>query len=129
MPALLLDTHALLWWLAGDKHLSKSAHAAIEDEANEIYISAVTAWEIATKIQIGKLLAPALTGGGLTRALVTQGFHELPVSIDHGERAGSLAGEHRDPFDRMLIAQAQAEAMTIVSNEAVFDGYGVTRIW
>lgn len=129
MPTLLLDTHALLWWLAGDDQLSAAARGAIADEANEIFVSAASAWEIATKIRIGKLPAPALEGGGVTRAIAAQGFHELAISVDHGERAGSLPGSHRDPFDRMLIAQAQAEAMTLVSNESVFDSYGVTRVW
>ena len=129
MAALLLDTHALLWWLAGDDRLSVAARAAIADEANEIFVSAATAWEIATKARIGKLPAPALTGSGMMRTIAAQGFHELAITVAHGERAGSLPGMHRDPFDRMLIAQAHAEAMALVSNETVFDGYGVTRVW
>jgi PIN domain nuclease of toxin-antitoxin system len=129
MARLLLDTHALLWWLAGDRSLSAKAREAIADEANEIFVSAASTWEIATKIRIGKLPAPALTGGGVTRAIAAQGFEPLAVTAEHGERAGSLPGAHRDPFDRMLIAQAQAEAMAIVSNETVFDQFGVTRIW
>jgi PIN domain nuclease of toxin-antitoxin system len=129
MPPLLLDTHALLWWLAGDDQLSETARGAIADEANEIFVSAATAWEIAASIRLGKLPAPALAGGGVRRAIAAQGFHELAITVDHGERAGSLPGSHRDPFDRMLIAQAQAEAMTLVSNDSVFDSYGVARVW
>lgn len=129
MPALLLDTHALLWWLAGDDQLSAAARRAISDDANEIFVSAATSWEIATKVRIGKLPVPALAGGGVMRAIAAQGFHELPITVDHGERAGGLPGSHHDPFDRMLIAQAQAEAMALVSNESVFDSYGVTRVW
>ena len=129
MAALLLDTHALLWWMAGDRRLSAKAREAIADEANEVFVSAATTWEVATKIRIGKLPAPTLAGGGLTRAITAQGFETIAITADHGERAGSLRGAHRDPFDRMLIAQAQAEAMAIVSNETVFDEFGVTRIW
>lgn len=127
--ALLLDTHALLWWLAGDRRLSKAARAAISDESNEVFVSAASAWEIATKSRLGKLPVPALAGAGMMRAITAQGFSELSITIAHADRAGSLPGEHRDPFDRMLIAQAQAEAIPIVSNESVFDGFGVARIW
>lgn len=129
MAALLLDTHALLWWLAGDRRLPVKARDAIGDEANEVFVSAASTWEIATKIRIGKLPAPTLEGGGLTRAIATQGFATIAITAEHGERAGSLRGAHRDPFDRMLIAQAQAEGMAIVSNETLFDEFGVTRVW
>jgi PIN domain nuclease of toxin-antitoxin system len=129
VASLLLDTHTLLWWLAGDRRLSAKAREAIGDEANEVFVSAASTWEIATKIRIGKLPAPALAGGGLTRAIAAQGFETIAITADHGERAGSLRGTHRDPFDRMLIAQAQAEAMAIVSNETLFDEFGVTRMW
>lgn len=129
LAALLLDTHAFLWWLAGDARLSKAARSAISDESNDIFVSAATAWEIATKVRLGKLPLPALAGAAMLRAITSQGFHELSVTVAHGERAGSLAGEHRDPFDRMLIAQAHAEAMLLVSNETVFDSFGVTRVW
>lgn len=129
MASLLLDTHTLLWWLAGDRRLSAKARDAIEDETNEVLVSAASTWEIATKIRIGKLPASTLAGGGLTRAIAAQGFETLAITADHGERAGSLPGAHRDPFDRMLIAQAQAEAMAIVSNESLFDQFGVMRMW
>ncbi|MEO9226719.1 MAG: type II toxin-antitoxin system VapC family toxin [Gemmatimonadaceae bacterium] len=129
LAGLLLDTHAFLWWLAGDARLSKRARSAISDESNDIFVSAATAWEIATKVRLVKLPLPALEGAAMLRAITSQGFHELSVTVAHGERAGSLAGDHRDPFDRMLIAQAHAEAMSIVSNEAIFEGFGVTRVW
>ena len=129
MARILLDTHALLWWLSGDRHLSAKVRNGIGDPANEVFVSAASTWEISTKIRIGKLTAPALMGGGVTRAIAAQGFSVLAITADHGERAGALPGEHRDPFDRMLIAQAQSEGMAIVSNEQVFDAYGVTRIW
>ncbi|MEO5814497.1 MAG: type II toxin-antitoxin system VapC family toxin [Gemmatimonadaceae bacterium] len=126
---LLLDTHALLWWLAGDaRNLSKPAREAIGDADNSVYVSAASAWEIATRQRTGKLDAGVLSGQ-MTRVIAQQTFITLDISMDHAERAGALAGAQRDPFDRMLIAQAQAENLTLVSNESVFDGYGVSRLW
>lgn len=125
---LLLDTHALLWWLAGDPHLPLAARKAIGDAENAIFVSAASAWEISTKHRLGKLDASALVGK-LGTVLASQSFETLDITLDHAERAGSLPGAHRDPFDRMLIAQAQAENLTLVSNETVFDAYGVARLW
>ncbi len=126
---LLLDTHALLWWLAEDSSLPASARRAIANKNNTVVVSAASAWEIATKVRLGRLEAAADLTSDLPGYLAQERFEGLPVSIEHGIRAGSLPGSHKDPFDRMLIAQAQAESLTIVSNEAVFDGYGVRRIW
>ena len=126
---LLLDTHALLWWLAGDRaKLSRRARAAIEDDENSVHVSAATAWEIAAKLRLGKLDADVLADG-ISPILAAQTFISLDITVDHAERAGMLPGDHKDPFDRMLIAQAQAENMTLVSNELLFDGYGVKRLW
>jgi PIN domain nuclease of toxin-antitoxin system len=126
---LLLDTHALLWWLAGDaEHLSLNARAAIEEPDNAVYVSVASAWEIATKQRLGKLDAGVLANQ-IGRVIADQAFLALDITIDHAERAGALRGEHRDPFDRMLIAQAHAENLTLVSNEIVFDGFGVSRLW
>jgi PIN domain nuclease of toxin-antitoxin system len=125
---LLLDTHALLWWLAGDRQLPSSARSAIADEENLVLVSAASAWEIATKHRLGKLDATALVGQ-IASVLAEQDFATLDMTVDHAERAGSLPGDHKDPFDRMLIAQAQAENLTLVSNEIVFDSYGVQRLW
>lgn len=125
---LLLDTHALLWWLAGDKHLSPAARRAIGDADNTVLVSAASAWEIATKHRLGKLDASSLVGQ-LGAILASQRFEALEVTIDHAERAGMLPGEHRDPFDRMLAAQAQAEKLVVVSNDEVFERYGVAREW
>jgi PIN domain nuclease of toxin-antitoxin system len=124
----LLDTHALLWWATGDAKLSRRARALISDEANEIYVSAASAWEIATKVRLGKLEWPA-TAGTVGDYVLGQAFRPLPISLGHAERAGVLRIEHRDPFDRMLIAQAQVEDMWLVSNEVVFDAAGVRRTW
>jgi PIN domain nuclease of toxin-antitoxin system len=126
---LLLDTHALIWWLEGHALLSADAKAAISDEANEVFVSAASAWEIATKHRLGKLpLAGALVSA-LEDSVAGQGFEPLPISLRHGQIAGGLPGPHRDPFDRMLIAQALLESMVLVSNETPFDAYGVGRLW
>jgi PIN domain nuclease of toxin-antitoxin system len=126
---LLLDTHALLWWLAGDKQLSPTARWALEDEDNPVYVSAASAWEVATKHRLGKLPKAGPLAKNFASEVVRQGFLELAISLDDGQRAGALAGHHRDPFDRMLIAQSKAHDLALVSNEEVFDSYGVIRIW
>ena len=126
---LLLDTHALLWWLAEDPSLPASARKAIAHKNNTVMVSAASAWEIATKVRLGRLDAAADLTGDFVAYLAHEQFEGLPISVAHGIRAGSLPGTHKDPFDRMLIAQAQAENLTIVSNESIFDAYGVRRIW
>jgi PIN domain nuclease of toxin-antitoxin system len=126
---LLLDTHALIWWLAGDPSLSTGAKAAIVDPNNEVFVSAASAWEIATKYRIGKLPQAVSLAMDVSGVLAAQGFFELPISMQHGQMAGSLPGPHRDPFDRMLIAQARLADLVLVSNEAVFDRYGIRRLW
>lgn len=126
---LLLDTHALLWWLAGDLALSTRARNAIADDGNEVYVSAASAWEVTTKYRLGKLAGAGPLAVDFAREVASQGFLSLPITLQHGQSAGTLPGTHRDPFDRMLIAQARDERMALVSNESVFDEYGVTRIW
>ena len=126
---LLLDTHAFLWWLAGDDALSVAARTAIADDGNGVFISAASAWEITTKHRIGKLRGVGAIIADLDRAIADQGFSGLPISVRHGQVAGALPGPHRDPFDRMLIAQAMLENLVLVSNEQPFDAYGVRRFW
>lgn len=126
---LLLDTHALLWWLAGDDQLSAAAREAISDEENEVFDSAASAWEVATKHRIGKLPGAGPLAVDILREIRRQGFVALPISVEHGQAAGSLPGHHRDPFDRMLIAQARDERLALVSIERVFDDYGIERVW
>jgi PIN domain nuclease of toxin-antitoxin system len=126
---LLLDTHALLWWLDGDPRLSGNAKTAIEDGANEILVSAASAWEIATKVRIGKLPDAVYVAEHLPDVIADQQFRSLPISLVHARRAGLMAGLHRDPFDRMLIAQALMEGLILVSNETLFDSFGVERLW
>ena len=92
-------------------------------------MSAASAWEIATKVRLGKLPTAADLASDFSGQIEREGFQLLPISADHGIRAGLLPGPHKDPFDRMLIAQAQAENMAIISNEAVFESYGINRFW
>ena len=126
---LLLDTHAFLWWVAGDEALSAAARTAIADEGNEVFVSAASAWEITTKHRLGKLPGVAAIIAALDTAIVEQSFIGLPISVRHGQVAGGLPGPHRDPFDRMLMAQAMADNLVLVSNERAFDAYGVGRLW
>ena len=126
---LLLDTHAFLWWLAGDSGLSNLARSAIADEGNEIFVSVASAWEMATKHRIGKLPGLEPIAADLEAAIAGQGFKALAITLRHGQVAGALPGSHRDPFDRMLIAQAMLEDFVLVSNEEPFDVYGVRRLW
>jgi PIN domain nuclease of toxin-antitoxin system len=126
---LLLDTHALLWWLSGDPQLVGPARQVIQDEGSDVYVSAASAWEIATKARIGKLPGAESLAQDFAAEIERHGFLPLPISVEHGQRAGNLPGPHKDPFDRMLIAQAHAENLILVSNEAIFDQYGIQRQW
>jgi PIN domain nuclease of toxin-antitoxin system len=126
---LLLDTHALIWWLAGDESLSHAARDAIADDANEAFVSAVSAMEVSTKYRIGKLPGAARLAQDFEAIVASQGFLELPLTIRHARIAGGLQGAHKDPFDRMLIAQALSEDVVLVSNELLFDAFGVSRLW
>ncbi|HVZ23590.1 MAG TPA: type II toxin-antitoxin system VapC family toxin [Vicinamibacterales bacterium] len=126
---LLLDTHALLWWLDGDRRLSVRARRLIGDETNAVLVSAASAWEITTKFRLGKLPGAADVAADVLGCVAGQGFLTLDISVLHAQRAGGLPGLHRNPFDRMLVAQAQLEDIAIVSDDAVFDGCGVRRVW
>ena len=126
---LLLDTHAFLWWLAGSDRLSQPARRAVEDEANDILVSAASAWEIATKYRLGRLPGASEVALDIAGAIADQGFEELEITVEDAGRAGALSGSHRDPFDRMLIAQALARNLPLVSSESPFDSYGVRRLW
>lgn len=125
----LLDTHALLWWLSDDPALSRRAREAIAAVKNTLIVSAASAWEVATKVRIGKLPTAANLAADFAGQLKREGFEALSISTEHAVRAGSLAGSLKDPFDRMLIAQAQAENVPLISNEALFDAYGIRRLW
>ena len=126
---LLLDTHTLLWWLSENPSLPASARKLIANKNNDVLVSAASAWEIATKVRLGKLPIAIDLAHDFGAYLERERFDILAVSVEHGIRAGLLPGPHKDPFDRMLIAQALAENLAIVSNDVVFDGYGVKRAW
>ena len=125
----LLDTHALLWWLADDPALSRTARKVIAETKNTLLVSAASAWEIAIKVRLGKLPTAVDLTADFASQIEREGFHLLPISAEHGIRAGLLPGPHKDPFDRMLIAQTQAENIPIITNETVFETYGVRRLW
>ncbi len=125
----LLDTHALLWWISDDPALSQPARIFIAETTNTGIVSAASAWEIATKVRLGRLPNASDLAYDFTTKLEREGFELLDITPEHAIRAGLLSGPHKDPFDRMLIAQAQAEGVPIISNEHVFDAYGVHRIW
>ena len=114
---LLLDTHALIWWWKDDRNLSTEVRTAMIDKANEVFVSAVTAWEIATKVRKGQLPEMREILPQFTDHVLRDGFRFLPVSADHGLRGGSLGGAHKDPFDRLLAAQALIENLTLISRD------------
>jgi PIN domain nuclease of toxin-antitoxin system len=126
---LLLDTHTLLWWLTENSSLPHSARKLIANKNHDVLVSAASAWEISTKVRLGKLPIAIDLAHDFTAYLERERFDTLAVSAEHGIRAGLLPGPHKDPFDRMLIAQALTENLAIVSNDVVFDGYGVKRAW
>lgn len=115
--------------MTNDRALPASTREIITDASNTIFLSAATAWEMAIKHKIGKLPIVANFVADIPGAIEAENFVELPISVVHGQMAGALDGHHKDPFDRMLIAQALSEDLTLVSNETQFDAYGVTRLW
>ena len=126
---VLLDTHAFLWWIADSERLSAPARTVIADELNDIVVSAASAWEIATKFRIGKLPGCEAVAVDVAGHIAGQGFEELAIGVADAERAGRLPGPHRDPFDRMLAAQALARELPVVSVDPIFDRFGVIRLW
>ena len=126
---LLLDTHAFIWWLAGSDRLPAAARRAIGNESNEKLVSAASAWKIATKRRIGKLSGAEALADNVPGAIAGEGFAELPITVEDTVRAGSLPGLHRDPLDRMLIAQALAHNLVFISIETLFDRYSIRHLW
>ncbi|HJX94136.1 MAG TPA: type II toxin-antitoxin system VapC family toxin [Candidatus Acidoferrum sp.] len=128
MERVLADTHAFVWWIEGREQLSYQVREILENPETTIYISAASAWELAIKARIGKFKSSALVSG-FSAELEKEGFLELPISIKHAVRAGMIKAAHKDPFDRMLAAQAQLEGLPILSNDKIFDKLSVRRIW
>ena len=122
---LLLDTHAVLWFLRGDERLSESARRHLADEANRVLLSAAVAWEISIKRSLGKLVAPP----DYVSALLDAGVQPLAISVEHARAVERLPAHHRDPFDRMLVAQAIVEGAALVSRDEALRPYDVTLIW
>jgi PIN domain nuclease of toxin-antitoxin system len=128
VKGILLDTHAFLWFATGDEALSIVARDAITT-TSDVFVSAASAWEVRTKYRLGRLSSAAVLAHDLRAAVERLELTELPIDFADGDLAGALAGTHRDPFDRMLIAQSLNHELSLVSNETVFDDFGVTRIW
>ena len=126
---ILLDTHAFIWWFVLSERMSQAARQAIRDYDNDVLVSAATAWEIATKHRLGRLPEAATSALDIPRAIASQDFEEMPVTVNDAARAGALPGPIRDPFDRMLIAQALVHNLVLISNESLFGHYGVRRLW
>jgi PIN domain nuclease of toxin-antitoxin system len=126
---LLLDTHTFLWFCQDDPSLSASAKALIEDPSNRKLVSLASCWEIAIKAGLGKLALGEPSGTYIPNALARTGFDLLSIALIHMTGVESLPKHHKDPFDRLLISQAQAEGIPVVSADAQFDAYGVTRLW
>ena len=121
MRRLLLDTHAFLWWLSDDPALGVEARQMMSEPRNQVLVSAASIWEISIKQAKGMLEAPE----DLEALVEDEGFTKLPISLFHGQQAGKLPEIHRDPFDRMLIAQAQAEGLELVTADGIIPQYGV----
>ena len=122
---LLLDTHAALWWLADDARVGRDAERQLSDETNRVLLSAAVIWEVAIKRSLGKLQAPA----DLAETLLNAGAQPLAVTLDHAAGGEELPWHHRDPFDRLLVAQALAEGAVIVSQDVRLGQYGVSLLW
>lgn len=125
----LLDTHTLLWWLSADEQLSVQARSIVADAENDIYVSAASAWEIATKFAKGRLPTASLILPDFEGVIQQEGFIELPINSAHMVRSAMLPGEHRDPFDRILAAQAIIENMALISIDEKMPSLGVLTRW
>ena len=125
---VLLDTHALVWWFNDPSQLSKRADAIIANTQNTVLVSAAVAWELSIKVNLGKLNALSLITD-FSERLEREGFTELPIGVAHATRAGLLPLHHRDPFDRLLVAQAQDLGIPILSADTSLDRYDIKRVW
>ena len=126
MTRLLLDTHAFLWWLTDDPALGPAARAAISDPAAVVYVSAASIWEISIKSELGRI---EILASDIVAEISANNFAELPIAARHADRAGHLPAHHADPFDRVLVAQAQLEGLVCVTRDPAFEVYGVPVLW
>jgi PIN domain nuclease of toxin-antitoxin system len=127
--SLLLDTHTALWFFNNDEALSTSAKAQIENYQGRIYVSIASLWEVGIKVSVGKLTLPGAFVDFFTRQLNLNQIEILSISLEHLHTITTLPHHHRDPFDRLIIAQALSEQMPVVGTDTVFDLYGISRIW
>lgn len=125
----LLDTHTLLWAAYSKQQLSSRVRRILASSANQVFVSAASAWEIATKFRLGKLPAAQILASDFQPTVTAAGYLLLSISVEHALRAGLLPGSHRDPFDRMLAAQALLENMPLLSADPFLEAFGVRRIW
>jgi len=126
---LLLDTHVLVWWFAGDLRVPQRLRDLVSVSDTVVHVSAATAWELATKHRLGKLPEAALLVEGFFDFIDRCNFVRLPVTVEHGHRAGLLPGDHKDPFDRMLVAQALIEDLELVTADPALAGLGARVMW
>lgn len=126
---VLLDTHALIWYVDQDHLLSASAHAAITNPDNELFLSAATIWEISIKVGLKKLTLSTSYRQWMNKAIADLGLTLLPITVEYAGAQAELPRHHGDPFDRLLAAQAQVEDVPVVSADEVFDEYKIDRIW
>ena len=129
MRKILLDSHALFWFIDGDARLSNAARGAIEAADCTVYVSTVTAWEIASKFRLGKWPKAQALANDLASVMFTLGFQPLPLSLAHARHAGMLQNSHRDPFDRLLAAQAEIEDIPLVTVDPAFRHFKVRTLW
>jgi len=126
---LLLDTHAVLWWLEANSKLGRNAAHEISDPANQCWLSAVSVFEIETKHRLGKLSLPTTLQLGWDSTLAAEAWQLLPIDLRHARQAGRLPGPHRDPFDRLLAAQSEIENLILVSCDPAFAAFGTRTLW
>jgi len=126
---LLIDSHALIWYVDQHQQLSSASHAALSDRYNDLLLSAGSIWEIAIKIGLGKLVLTQPYSLWMSQALNNLGITVLPITVEYADAQASLPKHHSDPFDRLMVAQALVERVSIVSGDARMDAYGITRIW
>jgi PIN domain nuclease of toxin-antitoxin system len=126
---LLLDTHVVVWWFLGDRRFPAATRALVDADDNTVFVSAASAWEITTKHRLGKMPEAANLVGNLFSFMAQCDFHPLPITVEHGHRAGLLPGAHKDPFDRMLAAQAIVEDMGLVTVDTALAGLGARVVW